>query len=274
MAMTTKQRALFCVWAGEGGRYVDAFVKGGYVAIEWREVRDLHRVDSYDELRARLQEAYPHEPPGRVRNYLGQVSNFILKIRIGDLVVTPCPDRSWVHVGEVVSHPFKVLNVDESSPYPHRRKVEWGMETRRSDLPESMQRSLRSSQAVFRIRGAGELTKAIAGELFPPEEEDDEDDPRIPALVAVEPRDGYRIWLQYNDGVCGEVDLSDTPRTGVFAAWKDRAFFETAHLDEHGAVVWGEDEQLDACADYLYMQLTGKTAEELMPGLRSPRVDA
>ena len=26
--------------------------------------------------------------------------------------------------------------------------------------------------------------------------------------VAVEPRDGYRIWLRYADGVEGEVDLS------------------------------------------------------------------
>ena len=57
--MTTEQRALFCVWAGEGGRYADAFVKGGYVAIGWPEVQDLHRVDSYNELRARLTGSLP-----------------------------------------------------------------------------------------------------------------------------------------------------------------------------------------------------------------------
>lgn len=165
--MAAGLRALFCVWAGEGGRYADAFVKGEYVAIGWPEVQDLHRVDSYDELRARLQEAYPHEPPGRVRNYLGQVANFILKVRIGDLVLTPDSDGSWVHVGEVTSHPFKVLNVDESSPYPHRRKVEWPSKVRRSDLPESIQRSLRSRQAVFHIKGAGTWTEAIPEALFP-----------------------------------------------------------------------------------------------------------
>ena len=98
--MTTEQRALFCVWAGEGSRYADAFLKGAYVAIGWPEVQNLHRVDSYDELRARLQETYPDEPPGRVRNYLGQVSNFILRIQIGDFVVTPGSDRSWVCIGK------------------------------------------------------------------------------------------------------------------------------------------------------------------------------
>ena len=167
--MTAEQRALFCVWAGEGGRYADAFVKGEYVAIGWPEVQDLHRVDSYDELRARLQEAYPHEPPGRVRNYLGQVGNFILKVRIGDLVVTPDSDGTRVHVGEVISHPFKVLNVDESSPYPHRRKVEWLSIAQRSGLPESMQRSLRSRQAVFRIKGAGAWVETVGSALFPPD---------------------------------------------------------------------------------------------------------
>lgn len=266
--MTAEQKALFCVWAGEGGRYADAFVRGGYAAIGWPEVRNLHRVDSYDDLRARLQGAYPHEPPGRVRNYLGQVSNFILKIQMGDVLMTPGSDRTWVYIGEVISHPFKVFSVGESCPYPHRRKVEWQSKVRRSALSESVQRSLRSPQAVFRIGGAGAWTESIAGALFVLERENEWSDSRVPALVGAEPRDGYRIWLRYDDGVCGEVDLSSTPRTGVFAAWEDRAFFETAHLDEHGAVVWGEDEQIDACPDYLYMQLTGKTVEDLMSGLR------
>ena len=167
--MTAEQRALFCVWAGEGGRYADAFFRDEYVAIGWPEVQDLHKVDSYDELRARLREAYPNESPGQVRNYLGQVSNFILKIRIGDFVVTPGSDRSWVCIGEVISHPFKVLNVDESSPYPHRRKVEWISGFQRSDLPDAVQRSLRSRQAVFRVAGAEAWTEIIAGALFPPD---------------------------------------------------------------------------------------------------------
>ena len=264
-----EQGALFCVWAGEGGRYADAFVKGGYVAIGWPEVQDLHRVDSYDQLRARLQETYPDAPSGRVSNYLGQVSNFILKIQIGDFLVTPGSDRNCVCIGEVISHPYKVFNIDESYPYPHRRKVEWLSKARRSDLSESMQRSLRSPQAIFRIGGAGAWIESIAGDLFTLEQENDWSDSRVPTLVGVEPRDGYRIWLRYDNGVCGEVDLSGTSRTGVFAAWENHAFFETAHLDERGAVVWGEDEQIDACPDYLYMRLTGKTVEELMPGLGS-----
>ena len=40
--------------------------------------------------------------------------------------------------------------------------------------------------------------------------------------IAVEPRDGYCIWVRYSDGVAGEIDLSDMAGRSVFAAWNDR----------------------------------------------------
>ena len=82
--------------------------------------------------------------------------------------------------------------------------------------------------------------------------------------TAVEPREGYRIWLRYSDGVTGEVDLSDLAGHGVFAAWQDRAFFESVRLIEGGAVAWGED--IDLCPDALYLEITGKAVEEVMAG--------
>lgn len=80
----------------------------------------------------------------------------------------------------------------------------------------------------------------------------------------VEPREGYRIWLRYADGTAGEIDLSHLAGRGVFKAWKNRAFFETVHITSPGAIAWGED--IELCPDALYMQLTGKSVEEVMPG--------
>ena len=84
--------------------------------------------------------------------------------------------------------------------------------------------------------------------------------------IAVEPREGYRIWLRYEDGVEGEVDLSDIPHTGFFECWKDKAFFETVHISEFGSIAW--DEYAEFCPDALYIEVTGKSPEELMPALR------
>ncbi|EAR22110.1 DUF2442 domain-containing protein [Nitrococcus mobilis] len=88
----------------------------------------------------------------------------------------------------------------------------------------------------------------------------------------VEARDGYRIWLRYSDGTMGEIDLSHLAGRGVFKAWNKRAFFETVHVSEVGAIAWGED--LELCPDALYMQLTGKSVEEVMPGARTLIADA
>ena len=82
-------------------------------------------------------------------------------------------------------------------------------------------------------------------------------------------RENHRLWLRYDDGACGEVDLSRLVGQGVFAAWSDPAFYQTARLTPHGSVAWGEDGQVELCADALYLQLTGKSVEEAMPGARS-----
>lgn len=79
-------------------------------------------------------------------------------------------------------------------------------------------------------------------------------------------RENHRLWLRYDDGACDEVDLSCLVGQGVFAAWSDPAFHLTARLTPHGSVAWGEDGQVELCADALYLQLTGKSVEEAMPG--------
>ena len=88
----------------------------------------------------------------------------------------------------------------------------------------------------------------------------------MPNLTHVEPREHYRIYVEYDDGAHGEVDLSDVAGQGVFKAWDERAFFEQVHLTEDGAIGWSDD--LDICPDQVYFDLTGKTPEEMMPGLR------
>ena len=75
----------------------------------------------------------------------------------------------------------------------------------------------------------------------------------------------YRIWIRYSDGSAGEVDLAHLAGRGVFSAWDDRRYFEDVHLGPAGAIAWGED--IELCPDALYIQVTGKPLEELMPGI-------
>ena len=90
--------------------------------------------------------------------------------------------------------------------------------------------------------------------------------------VAVEPRSGFRIWLEYDDGAQGEVDLSHLAGKGVFKAWDDRAFFEQVHLTPWRVIAWNDD--IDLCADALYLRLTGRTIDELYPPVTPQPADA
>ena len=80
--------------------------------------------------------------------------------------------------------------------------------------------------------------------------------------IRVETRPGYRIWLEYSDGVSGEMDLLDMACKGVFKAWNEPGYFDRVHIAPSGAIAW--DEELELCPDALYMELTGKTFEELL----------
>lgn len=84
--------------------------------------------------------------------------------------------------------------------------------------------------------------------------------------VSVRPLPNYCIYLEFADGVKGEVDLSDLAGKGVFQIWNNYSFFEKVHLGPDRQIQW--DEEIELCADSLYLRLTGKTPEELFPKLR------
>ena len=87
--------------------------------------------------------------------------------------------------------------------------------------------------------------------------------------IEVQSRVGYRIWLRYSDGVAGEIGLSHLAGKGVFKVWDEPGYFEEVHITPDRTIAWDDD--IDLCADALYMELTGKSVEEVMPR-RMPKI--
>jgi hypothetical protein len=83
----------------------------------------------------------------------------------------------------------------------------------------------------------------------------------MPRLISIRALPGFRLWLEYSDGICGEVDLSHLVGKGVFGAWRQPGLFESVRLGDHGAVEFSDS--LDLCPDALYLTLTGKSVEEV-----------
>lgn len=59
-------------------------------------------------------------------------------------------------------------------------------------------------------------------------------------VVAVRALGGYRVWLKFEDGLEGELDLGETIRfRGVFAKLKDEREFARVRVDpELGTITW------------------------------------
>ena len=67
---------------------------------------------------------------------------------------------------------------------------------------------------------------------------------------------GYRLVVEFEDGVKGEVDLSDRLFGLVFEPLKDPAFFARVTVDEFGAVSWSNG--TDLASDVLHEKLVGR----------------
>jgi len=77
---------------------------------------------------------------------------------------------------------------------------------------------------------------------------------------------GYRLELEFDDGVRGTANLADLAGKGVFALWSDHRAFEQIRIGISGELIWGD--RVDLCPDSLYLRVTGKKPEDIFPALR------
>ncbi len=82
-------------------------------------------------------------------------------------------------------------------------------------------------------------------------------------VIAVQPLDGYRLRLRFEDGAEGAVDVAAMVAfTGVFAPLQDRAIFAAVRVDSDlGTVVWPNGADLDPAVLY-----AAATATPLLSG--------
>ena len=84
--------------------------------------------------------------------------------------------------------------------------------------------------------------------------------------------DRFRVFLRFDDGTAGAVDLGRLAGRGVFDAWLQEGVFEQLSVSPVGALQWPGD--LDLCPDSLYLHLTGKPIDEIFPALDRSLVHA
>jgi hypothetical protein len=85
-------------------------------------------------------------------------------------------------------------------------------------------------------------------------------------ITEAKPLENYRLFLRFDDGTSGIVDLSDMAGRGVLEAWNRDGVFQQVQITKVGALEWPGG--IDLCPDALYLRLTGMQPEDIFPALR------
>ena len=116
---------------GEENDLIDAFVEGGYIAVEYPDITDGRTVDTYD-VTERLRARGWTVPEARAEMF----EQFVHRIALGDLVVLPDTSRREVVVGRV-DGAYAFHGFLDAESHRHRREVTWLGRHAVGLLPES-----------------------------------------------------------------------------------------------------------------------------------------
>ena len=77
-------------------------------------------------------------------------------------------------------------------------------------------------------------------------------------VVEVRPLEEYRVFLRFDNGVQGEIDLELllSPFDGVFEPLRDRARFREVFVDDGGTIAWPNG--ADLAPEILYSKVSGR----------------
>ena len=88
-------------------------------------------------------------------------------------------------------------------------------------------------------------------------------------VVEVDPRGAYRLWLRFQEGTEGEIDLGpELTFQGVFAPLRDPAYFARVRVNpDLGTICWPNDADWGPLV--LYSLLTRRPIEEFLDAFKS-----
>ncbi|MFM9957501.1 MAG: DUF2442 domain-containing protein [Phycisphaerales bacterium] len=90
-----------------------------------------------------------------------------------------------------------------------------------------------------------------------------------PRVIECRPEADFKVWLRFEDGAAGVVDLSDLVGVGVFARWRTPGEFERVFIDpDTSTLAWPGGIDLDP------YRLHSDIAGSALPGQSSQGVAA
>ncbi len=82
----------------------------------------------------------------------------------------------------------------------------------------------------------------------------------IPYLKSANALHGYKLFVEFEDGIKGTIDLNKWNEKDVFSFWKDEKNFKSFQITADKKIKWNENIDMDP--DAFYLQLIKKTFQE------------
>jgi restriction system protein len=156
--------AVWLVRAGKSGEHETRFFGDGRIYLTWDEVTgSLAQFTSNEGIRELLRPIYPDIPIGRLSSWTGQIGGFLLRMKLGDLVVTPRKGRGQYAIGEITGD--YTYDPGTPMPYRHSRTVKWiNLEVPKASLDLDLQFSLNAIATICSVNRerADERVRAVA----------------------------------------------------------------------------------------------------------------
>ena len=138
--------ALWLVRAGKHGEDEEAALEKGLAIIGWREVPDVSKVKTYEDMKTIHAETFPDWTPRAVQNQAAQLWAFAHRIERDDIVALPLKTRSLIALG-------KVTGDYQFQDKRHVRPVKWiRPEIPRTDFGQDLLYSLGAFLTVCSIQ--------------------------------------------------------------------------------------------------------------------------
>ncbi len=80
-------------------------------------------------------------------------------------------------------------------------------------------------------------------------------------VIEVKSLPGYKLFLSFDDGVNGIIDLSDLVQKGIFKVLQTENNFNKVYVSAY-SIAWSEELEIDLLT--AYAELANKTPKEVM----------
>ena len=81
----------------------------------------------------------------------------------------------------------------------------------------------------------------------------------FPNIIEAKPLENYKLFLKFDDGINGEIELSNLKGKGVFDYWNDENNFKNFKIIDN-IIIWNDILDMDSNA--FYLKIINKTFEE------------